>query len=226
MAGKELTIGGETFRTKEAAVARVRGILYGAVEGEALPSQDFAFVLDLLLRHPRANEKIGCGVRDIRVETNRTWRAQRYFRLCRVDGTSTDFSFLKCIRRHSATSDFKSACRAAIREQILAFKSAFFREHRDGCDTVRCAISGAEVGFYDAHVDHEPPWTFDAIVASFIPEHGLVLSQVRFLRDSFGVQFADPTLKEAFGAFHRQRAQLRVVSAHANLTQKRGSRGR
>lgn len=90
-----LMLGGKTFASKKDAIFFIRQLLNR--EPLATVREPFhSFLCDLVSRHPRAAEKIGAGIDHF------TIGIADYGTLCfylhRVDGTRTDFSYLKCVR--------------------------------------------------------------------------------------------------------------------------------
>jgi len=71
----------------------------------------------------------------------------------------------------------------------------------------RCALTGAPLDPSDCHADHVVPFEdlADEFVASVTVHH-----------------VADGVVKETWRAFHRERAVLRLVTARANLSRRRG----
>jgi len=67
------------------------------VLGEELLQHDQEFMMSLLKKHPSAAKKIGTGVQSIYVDRNKCWPDNRCFHIVRVDGTRTEFSYLKCL---------------------------------------------------------------------------------------------------------------------------------
>ena len=61
-----------------------------------VPARDARLMRHALSRHPDARRKVGGGVSRIRVRAHDT-KGYRYFELTRVDGTSDDVSFRKCV---------------------------------------------------------------------------------------------------------------------------------
>jgi hypothetical protein len=80
-----------------------------------------------------------------------------------------------------------------------------------------CPITGELVSRETCHIDHAPPWTFDAMVSEFAVGRGL-LDEVEPTADGrTTTRFRDGALSRAFAEFHRGLASLRVVSRKANL---------
>ena len=123
-------------------------------------------MLDLLGRHRHVHEKVGPGVRALLVQ--KEYRGTQHFSIERVDGTIEDFSFRSCITPRTPETELRMACRTAVVDSVQCFKLAAFSGHLE----LACPISGEPVSIATAHVDHAPPWTFDAIVQAFVSAHG------------------------------------------------------
>jgi hypothetical protein len=211
MAREKFILGGETFATKAEVKRRAQFVLKA---GRIQPDDD-RFLRDLFARHPSAAEKHGPGIAEIRVVTVPPWNT-RGFQIVRVDGTSTDVSYLECLRPTGPDQWFRAACRTAVRDQIEAARRAAFV----GVDSIRCPVTGDVVTVFDGHVDHAPPWTFEAIVSDFLVKTGLDPASLSY-EDGDNVvaaRFVDRYLEEEFAELHRQIAVLRVVSVRANLS--------
>ena len=167
-----LWIGDCYFPSKTAARCAIRKIYYDYRPGETVQGEDFYFLAALIQRHPRATQKIGCGLATFRIEVDEmSSTAKRRNHLCvlvRVDGTETDFSYKKCLTPESLRSVFLDACRTVVVSQIQAFRTRQFGELRNA--QVACALTGALVSWDDAHIDHEP--RFEQLVIDFLREVG------------------------------------------------------
>lgn len=93
---KPLTIGEKSFETQGAANLYIKELLNRQPLKVILPEPQHSFLFALLSRHPRAMEKIGPGIKHFTVE--HAAYGTRCFYLARVDGSDTDFSYLKCVR--------------------------------------------------------------------------------------------------------------------------------
>lgn len=92
----EFVVIGESY-TRLALELRLRQILHDSDLGVELDRPLQEFMADILQRHPEAAQKIGPGVRAIRVTTSKY--GNRCFEVLRVDETSAEFSYLKCLKR-------------------------------------------------------------------------------------------------------------------------------
>jgi Protein of unknown function (DUF3223) len=92
---KPLTIGGRYFARQKDAVFFIRELLNK--EPLATVREPFhSFLCDLISRHPRAPDKIGKGIDHFTIGPGLF--GTLCFYLHRVDGSRTDFSYMKCVR--------------------------------------------------------------------------------------------------------------------------------
>jgi len=211
------------FRTKDDLQKHVsKAVMPRYALGEALVGEDLELVLALLDRHPRRAEKLGPGVARVTVE--RAMYGARRFDVHRLDGGVADFSYLKCIRDDDPVADRRSSGRAGLRseihDQVVEAKKAVFGSGRPDTRAV-CPVRGVEITWTTAHVDHEPPLTFQALADEWLALRGLDAADVEVENDPerFNVaRLKDRALAADFREFHRARARLRVVSAAANLS--------
>jgi hypothetical protein len=89
-----------------------------------------------------------------------------------------------------------------------------YRRQRFAEGSIRCDVSGKELREDEAHIDHAPPWTFDAIVRAYQEEFG----DPALRHDGTCDLFQDSTDAERFKTFHDQRAKLRLVHKHVNIS--------
>jgi len=221
-----IEMGGLVFRTKTALTAYVRGILYGNAPEEPIGGESASFLLALLGRHPQATQKIGAGVERFFVRVNTQFGDNKGFWLRRVDGTETDWSFLECITPTDHRKKFLNACRGAVAHQVIAFKAM---QVGQSDEIMACPITGELFAPADGHVDHAEPSTFEAIVDAFVGENQIDITNVviDFCKDGqLGDLFVDQDLARRWIAFHEARANLRLISPHANLSNLRRRRQR
>ena len=215
----EYGFGFETFKNKPAVVDRVRVIL--AKRGDIVDAGDIGFLADLILRHPRADEKIGAGIKGFSVRANHRFPKHGTLWLRRADGTATDFSYKQCLQPPTAHGRFCQAARHAIGYQINAFKRSF----SDAMEAMYCPILDEWFPFQDMHVDHKPPLTFNVLVKDFIARENLGIEQVEYINHDgmIGNRFADRGLESRWMVFHQTWADMWVISekAHTDLTKER-----
>lgn len=208
------TIAGRFFATQKDLAAHVSAMLrdYGQYAPAQLLGDDAAFMGDLLLRHPSAERKIGCGVAALWVRRNGAFGNGFYVE--RTDGTLVDFSYKQCIRPFTHASKAKFAFRRAIDDQVLAVKKAVF----DDGALITCPITGEPIVWETAHVDHEPPTTFAALLADYCALRGIDLDSLELYEPRSGIgKLLPPAIERDWSDWHRAHARLRVISAEANM---------
>jgi hypothetical protein len=204
-------LGGQTFKTKAQVTAACRDMLYARVP------IDHAFLLDLLSLHQESDQKIGCGVQRFFTAPDGYGGIGFWFE--RVDGSKTDWSFVKCLTPPTHRQEVLAGLRHAIVDQILAFRGEVFARG------AVCAITGVPVTVRTAHVDHKPPKTFVALVEAFLKEQHLDFDDIAVESTADGstvTELFDPAIVEAWSIFHAQEAELQLTSAQANMSQGAG----
>lgn len=196
---------------------KVHDILNSYNIGEYIDKDDFDNMIEVLNNHPEKEKKIGPGINKIGIEKNDF--NHRQFFLLRNDGTKEHFSYVKCYCPKKMFSEFSSAMRRVIRDQIVDFKIKNFKKG------MLCPISQTQLLMADdIHVDHENP-TFEQIVRSFIKENNINVENIVYEKVvTGGRECADIDLNKKFYDFHKKEAKLRILSVKANLTRKKGPR--
>jgi hypothetical protein len=206
------------FKTKAELTAYCRRIRETTPTDQPITGEIHDFLLALLERHPEAAKKIGCGVAHFEVRVNNHVAPSLGMWLVRTDGSETDWSPRECISPTSRRSKVLSACRNAVMHQIRDFQ----RVQREKFGLyMKCPITGESVMTGLAHVDHALPKTFERLVEMFLDGEGLAFSTVELSSEEDGVfcdRFADPDLELRWRRYHYQNAELRLVSAKANLS--------
>lgn len=221
---------GQEWPSQKTATEHFRQIRNRYADGIPIESaQDHEDLLALLERydaaHGEEDSKIGVGVDVFEVRTNSgSGGPTRGFWVRRVDGTITDFSFPWAIRGipKPQSQEFADACRAAVEQELKAAKRRFFETYADSNGHVPCELTDALVSFETAHVDHAHP-SFGALVITFRAARGwhkdIPVGTLTKPADSqFTTTFVDPDVADAFKAFHRGSATLRVIASGANLS--------
>lgn len=219
---QQYNINGEQFPTKKALQERIKSILHSYRVGETLNVLDFAFMSEVLKNHPHYDQKLGVGIVSIGVQKNAIW-GQKEFYLTRADGSSTDFSYTECLSPRDRMADFRAAAREAVSPFVIDFKQRYLMETVDPV----CPYTGEALTFDNAHVDHQPPNTFDTLLQQFISLHGIDIHAVAIgghMQDNVtNMWFEDMEVAGDWVVFHNANANLRVISKTANLSHvKRG----
>lgn len=212
---RTIALNGEAFTSKGGIRNRVQEILrrpLGPVDDIA-----FRFLCALFEHHPWYDEKVGDGIHRIHVVKVMPY-GHHGFEIEHHDGTRIDISYRRCLEKKSQRTAFRLACRTVAVEMVKEAKDLFFSSGGSVCP-----INGEPISRDRCHADHEPPWTFEAIVTAFIDAYSIDVDTVKFVSDHpfKGARyvediFADREMWDRFDAFHRERAKLKIMSAKAN----------
>jgi hypothetical protein len=118
-----ITLGDRQFPAKAAAPRYIKDLRLTHPLDVPLRAPYHAHLcdLDLIGHHPRRDEKLGSGISHFTVSLSQ-W-GNREFHLHRVDGTSVNFSYTKCLEpKPSSLRDAKAAMRREVQDDILTAK--------------------------------------------------------------------------------------------------------
>ncbi len=235
MNSQPITVAGHTFSGKGDLRKTLTATLKEQRPGVPLSPPAAALFLAVLPSHPAAAEKIGPGIRSLRVELHPVYRTPVLL-IERNDGSETDVSYIAAIARigrpanddepetpETGSADFVRAAREAVRPQIEAFRREAQARAADPQGRVHCGITGDLLPLCACDVDHELPWDFSSILEAFVHERQLVTSDVEihgFEDGAAGRRFADPAMVADFADYHFARATLRIVERklHRRIT--------
>jgi hypothetical protein len=96
MPAKPITIGSSYFSKRGDAIGFFQAMLNRYDVGDKVSPADAELLHAALALHPRANEKIGCGVTYFSVRSADF--GSKCFWVNRTDGTTEKFSYMTCIR--------------------------------------------------------------------------------------------------------------------------------
>jgi hypothetical protein len=202
---------------------KIQKILYAFANMKIdINSIEHKILFELLENHPDAKLKIGCGIDYFYVQQSK-WKTNQYnFMIQRVDGSSTDFSFMKCLypeRKSSKNINWPLIFRDVIKDQIDSFRSEAFKIIGNK-DKFTCSQTNLKFKKIHSHVDHVYPLTFSSIFNEFIEINKLDLNNIK-LSDDIGTSEAkkilDENIVKSFYDFHKNRSVLRMVCINTNL---------
>ncbi|MDA3915671.1 MAG: DCL family protein [Deltaproteobacteria bacterium] len=213
---KWVHIGRLNFKYKKDVIAHFKKILNSYGFRESLSAEDFSDVLNLLKIHPNAKEKIGAGIKKIKVDETRY--KTKCFNVIRVDSSCEIFSYIKCINgRLSPLTKFSKTCRDVISDDLRSVKLSFFKGNSKK-GRVKCQETGELSLWVELNIDHRQPNTFSVIVDRFIELYRIDLSSVEYIETIDNVYaFKDHTLSEKFRKYHKEKSNLRLVRKEKNL---------
>lgn len=211
------TIQGKEFKNKEEIKKYVRGITSKYKDYTLLEKEDMDFMMEIIKLHDEAEDKIGCGIKNIWIKKNPPYNT-RGFWFTREDNTQSDFSWVKCIDKPKDTKkrDFYAACRTTVKDQIIDFKNKAFQE----TEKIICPLSGEVLTKNNCHVDHVYPATFQNLVKNFIKEYNLDIYSIKIEPTKDGeieTKFKYDNIADLFYNYHLKTAKLRIISKTENL---------
>lgn len=214
---KLIKIGKLTFKTKKDTISYFKKILNSYNFGEQLNPNDFNEVFELLKKHHKSQEKIGKGIKEIRVEELRY--KTKGFLIVRTDSTTEYFSYLKCINgRSNPLQKFSKTCREIVKDDINNVKLSYFKNNSKK-GMVKCQETGELCKWTDLVVDHRQPNTFSVIVDRFIEVNNIKIETMEYIdTEIYGSKFKDVSLSEKFREYHKEKAVLRIVRKEKNLS--------
>jgi hypothetical protein len=171
-------------------------------------------LIELVKKHPEAEEKIGCGISYFFV--GKAAYGTKCFFIKRLDGTSTDFSYITSVKAKSKTikQSFIDALRLISTEQTRQFKKEAFKN-----GPVFCEISKQPLTLETCHVDHEYPNTFENIVRAFMSQVEWSERDISKPSDNqFVTTIVNEELAEKFRWYHEKSSNLRLLASSVNLS--------
>lgn len=176
--------------------------------GDHINEEDSQLLLELLERQV-GEDKISDGVDFFYRAANPKWPSKSSFRIRRLDGSDTDFSFYDCIKGAKPTPEkyFYRACHYIASRRFETVKREWIDKGQP------CALSGSKLTQENSEVRHDTP-KFATILQSFISENALEISYSMFQPDSDAqivVEFTDKALSKKFEDFHKKHAKLHVI---------------
>jgi hypothetical protein len=205
----------------------IQKILYSFANMKITKTEvEYNTLFELLQNHPDYPTKVGCGVDYFFVQRSK-WKFNQFnFMIQRLDGSSTDFSFNKCLNPQGASSKTKNyplIFRDIIKDQVDSFRSSAFNIIGKD-DMFTCSQTKLKFKKIYAHIDHVYPLTFDSIYNEFLKIKKLDLEKLELSGDlgtSEAQKIKSKVIIEDFYNFHKERAVLRVVYSKVNLQAKK-----
>jgi hypothetical protein len=138
-----------TPKYKKTLLEKCKFILNKYEINSILNDEDKIYMTTIIQNHKEAKQKIGCGIKNIRIRLSQY--NNKAFYIERNDGTTTDFSYIKSLYHASPISDIKKACRTAIYQDILYYKDQLYKKK------VICIICNKEISKEELHIHHNKP---------------------------------------------------------------------
>ncbi|UQG61434.1 DCL family protein [Marinobacter sp. M3C] len=210
---KPIAFGTYQFKTKKNATEEARRRINQYEAGDRLQLEDELFFTSLFTLHSEYAEKKGPGIDYIQVE--RDFHQNRCLYIYRVDGTSTDCSWVHCIQPASHKTIVSMAFRRAVKDIVMRYKTAKL------VDVDVCPILGIKLTYDNSHASYFTP-SFDELLSEFLNQGQIDIESVKLTNpepndlDQRGI-LTDPELLERWITYHINNAHLQLLSAEANL---------
>ena len=214
---RPIVVGDHQFPTRAAAEDFFGAMLNRYKAGDRVNDADAKWLHDLIALHPDA-DKIGGGIAYFTVKRN---QFNNGFWLHRLDGHSSDWSYLKCISPAGPEQLALAGFRNAVSDTVVAFLGL----HGHTKIGSACPLSGIVItaeNMQSAHVR-----SFGDIVRTFLAGEGIELREVTVMpsRDrQTMVQLEDTVLRERWHEYHKSDAALMVATDYGNRHRPKGPR--
>lgn len=205
------TVARWTYPSKKVLLAHLQALLHGTPEDTLLVGDDAELLHALILRHPKAEEKIGGGVKGFVV--GRDTFGGRQFRVARYDGTQEPFAYRKTVTRPNPQQEHRQRVNNAFRQEVSDQTQAV----KHAAVGSMCPLSSARLVLSTTDVDHIGP-PFIELVGLFLAQEGLVRSSILLTENKEGDRLflADRPVADRWREFHRAKAELQAIHRDAH----------
>ena len=205
----------KTFKYKKDALLHFKSILNSYAFGEVLNESDMNDVFALLLENETRKDKIGVGIKQIRI--GKVQYGTKCFEIIRNDLSTEIFSYVLCINGdRKQFTKFSLACRNAIHVDLHNVKQKFFDKYSKK-GRVKCQETGILSSWTELNVDHRQPNTLSVIIDRFIEVNNLDITKVEIVKNEDNkFVFVDKILEKNFCEYHKSKANLRIVRKEKN----------
>lgn len=207
-------LAGEFFSSHSAVLKRTTEMLENYEVGDEIHGEDYAFLRDLLDKHPRALSIIGCGIKGITAyqPPRRHGRIpSKSLLVLRLDNTVAAFSFNHLrLGRVNSREEFLKAARIAVEQQIELFSRRAFKS---STSQIWCPYGKTWIAYHNHSVEYRGN-VFEALVDAYLTATQLHLAAVRYYRceqHDGRIYFANPDDRREWQNWHRQHAHLQIV---------------
>lgn len=177
----------------------------------------YKILFELLQKHPRKKQKIGCGLSHFDLRQNCGTKGSEVH-VIRIDNTSDDFSWRKCISGNfnEQKHDLESAMRNAIYTFTSGFKNDTLCIGSSLCGICKKVLDTQS----EIHVDHEDP-LFHTLMKNFLRKTNMK-SPTKFESESIlnnkKFRKEDQHFEKEWVSYHNSHAKLRLLCSHCNLS--------
>ena len=196
----KISLGNINYNSKKELRVKLSTFLSKTSDGIINNQLQIAQLNDLIRMHPRANEKIGIGIKYFLVLRNQIGKGKS-FAIERLDGSIERFSYKTCI------SGYNQNKKAMIFEAFRFLVKSQMRIYRDSLEfPIKCELSNEIIkDKFQLHVDHVYP--FSLIVEDFINKQKLKLMEVKIVGNGEAIKLKDSKMVGEFKQYHLKYAK-------------------
>ena len=211
-----IVIRDKIYKYKKDALSFFKAKLNSYDFGAVLNEEDIADITALLLENETRKDKIGCGIKEIRI--GKVQFGTKCFQIIRNDLTTENFSYVYCINGDlKPFTKFSNACRNAIHKDLQNVKQKYF-DQNSFKGKVKCQETALLSSWTELNVDHRQPNTLSIIIDRFIELHKIDLQNIEYETDEDNKSLlVDKDLENKFRDYHMEKANLRIVRKEKNL---------
>ncbi len=211
-----IIIGNKIFKYKKDALLYFKTKLNSYDFGETLNKDDTADVIALLLENETRKDKIGSGIKEIKI--GKVQFGTKCFQITKNDLTLENFSYVYSINGgRKPFTKFSHACRNAIHKDLHNVKQKYFDQNSIK-GKVKCQETGMLSFWEELNVDHRQPNTLSIIIDRFIELYSVNLKNIEYDSDKDNkTVLVDKDLESRFRDYHMEKANLRIVRKEQNL---------
>lgn len=209
---EEIIISDKRFKTKKELTSFTRNLIGTDRCGVKLHRSNFLY--DLITHHPDYAKKIRNKEIDFLYSGPNKFKGRSLF-IAFKDGTRTDISWIKCIKKSNSSYSYKMnmSLRESIKEQILDFRSKLGK-------SPICYLCGKVINqkYDQLHIDHVIRFRDLVIAYNSRNSH----RRPDKFKDGIGYEFKNKKMNYVLGwqEFHKQNAVL--APTHSICNTKRG----
>jgi len=175
---------------------------------------NFNFLMDVLNKHPRSNNKIGLGVEFFTLQLNPINKKGVEVIIHRVDGTKEDFSWLVAIGAKKNTSRTKRI--AAMRHAVKRITIEYKQNNDLICN--HCGITSDNLEYHKFATDHKTI-PFSVIAEEFLLNNDASAPKI-FDNDPIShcpiFQLKDKYFEEKWYNYHLEHSDFQILCASCN----------
>ena len=212
-----ISFGGYWFENKKCCVDETRSRISRYKRGQKLSESDTKFFTSLFTMHHDYLEKIGCGIKFLRFDRNKEY-GNNCIIIVRRDDTEVDISWATALQPPRVKHDIQTGFRAAVEHDVNMFKKIMIERG------ARCWLTGEKLTYENCRATYSTDLTFNELLDEFldiididIHEVSLVQPRRRKLRKQPVLMLQNPTLKRMWFVYHREMAQIVLVSTKDDL---------